>query len=118
MKRNETNAVETFSPDARPVYNGGTCIGGNRMSGARFVSIALVLLTAKLASAQEKNAGAHDWPKFLGPFGTSVSAEKGIITPWPKAGLKVVWHKKLGTGYGPPVISRGKVFVFDRHEGN
>ena len=27
-----------------------------------------------------------DWPCFLGPTGDSVSSEKGIITPWPKAG--------------------------------
>ena len=45
------------------------------------------------------------------PFGTSVSDEKGIITPWPKQGLRVVWHKKMSGGYGPPVTSKGKLFV-------
>src|SRR2546425_814055 len=28
-----------------------------------------------------------DWPGFLGPFGTSVSPEKGIVSPWPRQGL-------------------------------
>jgi outer membrane protein assembly factor BamB len=55
-----------------------------------------------------------DWPCFLGPQGTSVSTEKGIISPWPAAGPRLVWHKKLGTGYGMPSISRGRLFMFDR----
>jgi outer membrane protein assembly factor BamB len=57
---------------------------------------------------------AEDWPKFLGPNATSVSDEKGIITPWPKSGLRLVWHRKLGTGYGAPSIRNGKLYVFDR----
>ncbi len=57
-----------------------------------------------------------DWPAFLGPWGTSVSPERGIITPWPKEGLRVLWKKDTGTGYGMPVISRGRLFLFDRHE--
>src|ERR1700730_12438646 len=61
--------------------------------------------------AQEQGS---DWPKFLGPLGTSVSTEKGIIAPWPEKGPRVVWHQQLGTGYGAPVISNGKLFQFDR----
>src|SRR5262249_8778831 len=49
----------------------------------------------------------NDWPCFLGPLGTSVSTEKGIISPWPKDGLKIVWHKKIGTGYCAPTIRKG-----------
>lgn len=58
-----------------------------------------------------------DWPGFLGPFGNSESPEKGIITPWPADGLRVVWQTQLGTGYGMPSISRGRLFLFDR-QGN
>src|SRR5436190_16490379 len=76
------------------------------------------ILTAHLASAalaqpaREKRA---DWPGFLGPVGTSVSLEKGIIAPWPDKGLKIVWHKQLGTGYGMPSIRNDKLYLFDRH---
>jgi outer membrane protein assembly factor BamB len=56
-----------------------------------------------------------DWPGFLGPFGTSVSPEKGIIAPWPAEGLRVVWNKPVGTGYGMPSISRGRLYLLDRH---
>ena len=55
-----------------------------------------------------------DWPGFLGPFGTSVSPEKGILSPWPRQGLRIVWQKQLGTGYAMPSISRGRLFLFDR----
>jgi outer membrane protein assembly factor BamB len=55
-----------------------------------------------------------DWPAFLGPTGDSVSSEKGILAPWPKEGPHVVWHKRLGNGYGNATTSRGRLFLFDR----
>jgi hypothetical protein len=60
----------------------------------------------------------NDWPKFLGPLGTSVSTEKGIISPWPKDGPRIIWHKTVGAGYGMPVISNGKLYHFDRNGKN
>ncbi|HEX5269133.1 MAG TPA: PQQ-binding-like beta-propeller repeat protein, partial [Gemmataceae bacterium] len=57
-----------------------------------------------------------DWPRFLGPQGTSVSAEKGILSPWPAKGPPVVWQKEVGVGYAMPSISRGRLFQFDRHK--
>jgi outer membrane protein assembly factor BamB len=55
-----------------------------------------------------------DWPRFLGPTGDSVSSEKGLRTPWPKYGPRLVWHRRIGTGFAMPVISRGRLFLFDR----
>jgi outer membrane protein assembly factor BamB len=55
-----------------------------------------------------------DWPRFLGPSGDSTSLEKGIISPWPKEGLRIVWQRKLGSGYGAPVIHKGRLYQFDR----
>ena len=57
-----------------------------------------------------------DWPQFLGPTGNSVSPEKGILSPWPKEGLRLLWKKETGSGYGMPSISRGRLLLFDRHE--
>jgi outer membrane protein assembly factor BamB len=57
-----------------------------------------------------------DWPHFLGPLGTSVSTEKGIVSPWPAKGLRMVWEKEVGVGYGMPSISRGRLFQFDRRK--
>ncbi|HEY7156728.1 MAG TPA: PQQ-binding-like beta-propeller repeat protein [Gemmataceae bacterium] len=58
--------------------------------------------------------GGSDWPCFLGPTGDSVSTEKGIVSPWPEAGPRIVWDRRLGEGYGMPAVSRGRLFVFDR----
>jgi outer membrane protein assembly factor BamB len=59
-----------------------------------------------------------DWPVFLGPSGDSKSPETGIIKEWPAGGLKLIWHRPLGTSYGAPTISRGRLFQFDRFGGN
>ncbi len=63
-----------------------------------------------------RKAGS-DWPGFLGPLGTSVSPEKGLLVPWPESGPRLVWQRKVGTGYGMPSISRGRLFQFER-DGN
>lgn len=55
-----------------------------------------------------------DWPRFLGPTGDNVSPEKGILTKWPADGLKVLWSAKMGLGYAPPVIAKGRCYHFDR----
>src|SRR5688572_12225301 len=57
-----------------------------------------------------------DWPTFLGPTGDSKSPEKGILTKWRTGIPRIVWQQKLGTGYGAPTISRGRLFQFDRFE--
>jgi outer membrane protein assembly factor BamB len=59
-----------------------------------------------------------DWPRFLGPKGTSESSETGILTRWKESGLRLVWQLPLGTGYSMPVIARGRLYQFDRHGGN
>ncbi len=58
--------------------------------------------------------GGVDWPCFLGPTGDGVSPEKGILAPWPAAGLRVVWRRKSGAGYATTSVSRGKAYLFDR----
>jgi outer membrane protein assembly factor BamB len=57
-----------------------------------------------------------DWPTFLGPTQDNVSTEKGVIAPWPKAGLSKVWDCPLGVGYPPPVVAAGKLYHFDRFD--
>ena len=74
----------------------------------------MIVFLASVVGCGHSAESGNDWPCFLGPLGTSVSTEKGIISPWPKDGLKIVWHKKIGTGYSAPTISKGKLFLFDR----
>lgn len=78
----------------------------------------MLLLTALPTPAEPPDLRTrktgNDWPRFLGPTGDSISSEKGLLSPWPKSGLRLVWHCDLGSGYAPPAISRGRLFHFDR----
>jgi outer membrane protein assembly factor BamB len=92
------------------------------------IALLLILFTTTNVAAGEPPASkdsipdlgtrkfGSDWPRFLGPNGNSTSAEKGIIAPWPKQGLRLVWHKETADGYAMPAISKGRLFLFDRRE--
>jgi outer membrane protein assembly factor BamB len=69
-----------------------------------------LLLTALLGSS----VFAEDWPTILGPRLNGVSTETGIITPWPRNGLRKLWECELGIGYAPPAIAKGRLYHFDR----
>ena len=73
---------------------------------------------AELAPPPEGNLWTRkkggDWPAFLGPTGDGKSPEKGILTKWPASGLKLVWERPLGTSYGAPSVSQGRLYQFDR----
>ena len=56
-----------------------------------------------------------DWPCFLGPNHDSRSPERGILGQWPESGPPVVWSMPLENSYGPASVSRGRLFIFDRH---
>ncbi|MEQ1827830.1 MAG: PQQ-binding-like beta-propeller repeat protein [Pirellula sp.] len=58
-----------------------------------------------------------DWPRMLGTNYDQRSQETGILTKWPPQGLKIVWTKRTGTGYGNGVASQGRWFQFDRFGG-
>jgi len=62
----------------------------------------------------EQSPGA-DWPRFLGPTGDSRSPETGTFADWGPCGPPLVWHRKLGTGYGIGSTSGGRFFQFDRY---
>ena len=53
---------------------------------------------------------------LLGPSGDGKSPETGIVTQWVECGPPVVWHRKLGTGYGMGAVWGGRFYHFDRHE--
>jgi len=52
----------------------------------------------------------EDWPQFLGPGGTGVAVETGLLEPWPEDGPPVAWTKRIGTGYSAPSV-RGRRLV-------
>jgi len=58
--------------------------------------------------------GGDDWPRFLGPNGDGTSGETGFFTPTGLRGAKVLWSRRIGSGYAMPSISRGRLFQFSR----
>jgi outer membrane protein assembly factor BamB len=54
---------------------------------------------------------ASDWPRFRGPNGTGIAADKGVPVKW-TAGQGVLWKTAIsGVGHSSPVISGGHVFL-------
>lgn len=55
-----------------------------------------------------------DWPVFLGPDGTGVSQETGLLDEWPAAGPAVLWEQRIGKGYSSPSVRGGRLVVHHR----
>src|SRR4051812_30913292 len=87
----------------------------------RHLTVALLVTSALNAEPPPdlwtRKNGA-DWPTLLGPARDGVSSETGILTKWPREGLKVIWEAPMGMGFAPPVVSRGRLFHFDRFGNN
>ena len=92
------------------------------LAQAASAEIGLLTLPSRRSSAAppQTGPGGHgtgvDWPCFLGPNGDGKSPETGILTQWGDHGPPVVWHRKLGTGYGMGAVCGGRFYHFDRHE--
>ena len=69
---------------------------------------------AKPARSVQPPENAEDWPNFLGPRRNGTSLETGFLTEWPEDGPPILWQRRMGEGYGAPVVSRGKLVMFHR----
>lgn len=58
-----------------------------------------------------------EWPALFGPHRTSHTDER-INPVWPAEGPPVLWQTEIGTGYGSPVTSDGRVIFNHRLENN
>lgn len=72
----------------------------------------LFLVLLSLAHA----ALAEDWPEFMGPRRDQTSAETGLIDTFPAEGPKLVFEKRIGTGYSAPSL-RGRIMVVHHRTG-
>ncbi len=66
------------------------------------------------AAAERKDEPGEDWPQFLGPRGTGVSGETGLLDKWPENGPPVLWERTIGTGYSAPSVRGDRVVVHHR----
>jgi outer membrane protein assembly factor BamB len=62
----------------------------------------------------ESVRAGEDWPTFLGPTGDGRSAETDVWLDWPPDGPPVLWHRRLGAGYGIGSVYGARFFQFDR----
>lgn len=56
----------------------------------------------------------EDWPRFLGPRGDGTSLETGLLKTWSSQGPSLVWSRRLGTSFSPPVVAGRRLFVLHR----
>ncbi|MCH2594567.1 MAG: PQQ-like beta-propeller repeat protein [Pirellulales bacterium] len=88
---------------------------GPLMGMARILLI--LLLTTEITTLPEDLGSGRpgvDWPDFLGPGRTSKSSETGLHLDWTQR-PQIAWQCILGTSYGAPAVSRGRLLHYDRH---
>ena len=68
-----------------------------------------VLLVLVIASSAMVVVEAGEWPMYRGPDHTGISKETGWFDA--SAGVKVLWEKKIGTGYSSIAIGGGRAFT-------
>jgi len=55
---------------------------------------------------------AGDWAQWRGPRRDGVSAEKGLLSDWPKEGPRLLWQvADLGTGYSTPAVVGDRLYL-------
>ena len=63
-----------------------------------------------------EGAKTEDWKRFLGPRDDVTSGETKLLAKFPEGGPEVVWEMAKGSGYTSPVITDGRLVMFDRLE--
>jgi len=70
----------------------------------------------KAGSSPATQRVGEDWSEFLGPRGTGISGETGLLDKWPKEGPPVLWKMRVGTGYSAPSVMGNLLVVHHRLE--
>lgn len=90
-----------------------SCRSFSRLLGILVVGIGFAWQVTTLPAAEPKSKG-QDWPRFLGPHETGVSDETDVLKTWPKGGPKLLWAKRVGTGYSAPSIRGDRLVIHHR----
>lgn len=68
----------------------------------------------KVVSKSVINSGTAYWTGYRGPNRDGVYRETAISANWPARGLKEVWRKPIGGGYGSFAIAEGLAFTIEQ----
>ncbi|MBT4818739.1 MAG: PQQ-binding-like beta-propeller repeat protein [Lentisphaerae bacterium] len=74
----------------------------------------LVLCWPLFSVLSPVGAIADDWPAYLGPHQNGISSETGLDLDWGEEGPPLVWRRRLGESFSPPVVAQGKLIAFHR----
>lgn len=91
---------------------GGTLIAAPSQSAAQQTDKPVA--TAAAGSSDKTRRTGEDWPEFLGPRGTGISGETGLLKQWPSKGPPVIWKMRAGTGYSAPSVRGNRLVLFHR----
>jgi len=70
--------------------------------------------TASVSGKANPEVAGEDWPVFLGSHHYGISTETDLLDSWPTQGPKLVWKRKVGTGYSAPSIRGNRLVVHHR----
>jgi len=76
--------------------------------------LTLGLIIAVLGASQ---AGAADWPHWLGPNRNGSSPETGLLVNWPAKGPKVLWKVPGGEGFSSIAVADGRAITIVQRDG-
>ncbi len=74
--------------------------------------LAARLQSLALGSLFALSLHAGDWAQWRGPHRDGVSAEKGLLSSWPKEGPPLLWQvADLGAGYSTPAVVGDRLYL-------
>jgi outer membrane protein assembly factor BamB len=79
----------------------------------------LVIFTLLLAwsfAGNILNAEDAGWHQWRGVNRDGISHESGILTDWPKNGLKQLWRMPVGTAYSAISVSDGRLYTMEAED--
>ena len=109
---------DSAKPSAPPAVTSAKAPADEDVPVAKAPSIDATGEETATGDAATSSAEGSDWPIFLGPHGTGVSDETGLLDEWPAAGPAVLWEQRIGKGYSSPSIRGDRLVIHHRLRDN
>lgn len=87
----------------------------NRPAGRLASTRTLAALALIAASAV---GSGQDWPQFRGPNRDGVVPGRESLAQFPSGGPRMVWDRRVGSGFSAPAVAGGRLLLFHRQGAN